>query len=533
MQVLAVFHRFSAGSDVVVCAATGQTSLAAERAVLRFAGGADSLAGAASDAGLSGTPQPGCDVLVATPGRLVEHLDSTPGFTLRHLRFWVVDEADRLLSEAYQDWPRRVRESVFAAAPVIDARICPTTVRGMPGTSVAVLSATAGAGVIGGAAAGVADVPPAGLLASVLHPPAWRRSEEEHELRAAARAAALSPLPVPFRVIVCSATLTSNPRKLASLHLRAPTHFEAVADVSGGPAADAAGAAVAPPPDALPTLGERRAYDLPPTLLQAWAVCGAGDKPILLLYLLRLLEQTQAGRGGLLALVFAGSVETTHRLTRMLQLFGGLEGGGRIVEFSTTLSQSQRTAVLDAARAGAVSVLVSSDVAARGIDLPALPAVFHYDAPPRAKTYVHRVGRVARAGRPGASFVILKPEQVRHYQTRVVARTTGGARPPVKETVLGAAVHPYAPRFGRVVEALRDVLERERSGRLLPTRLLEPLLPLDDLPRAPRAAGEAWKAAPSSVAEEEEDAAAGAEEEADGEDGGSTDESSSVSTDLE
>ena len=44
------------------------------------------------------------DVLVCTPGRLVEHLEGTPGFTLQHVRFLVVDEADRLLSQAYQDW---------------------------------------------------------------------------------------------------------------------------------------------------------------------------------------------------------------------------------------------------------------------------------------------------------------------------------------------------------------------------------------------------------------------------------------------
>ena len=51
------------------------------------------------------------DVLVCTPGRLVDHLDSTPGFTLQHLRFIVIDEADRLVNQPYQNWIRRVLQA--------------------------------------------------------------------------------------------------------------------------------------------------------------------------------------------------------------------------------------------------------------------------------------------------------------------------------------------------------------------------------------------------------------------------------------
>ncbi len=46
--------------------------------------------------------------LIATPGRLIDHLDSTPGFTLAHLRFLVIDEADRLLNQSFQEWLGRV-----------------------------------------------------------------------------------------------------------------------------------------------------------------------------------------------------------------------------------------------------------------------------------------------------------------------------------------------------------------------------------------------------------------------------------------
>lgn len=49
------------------------------------------------------------DVVITTPGRLVDHLQGTPAFTLQHLRFLVADEADRLLMQSYQDWLAKVR----------------------------------------------------------------------------------------------------------------------------------------------------------------------------------------------------------------------------------------------------------------------------------------------------------------------------------------------------------------------------------------------------------------------------------------
>ena len=50
------------------------------------------------------------DILVATPGRLMDHLD-TPGFTLQHLKYLVIDEADRLVNQPYQNWVGRVLEA--------------------------------------------------------------------------------------------------------------------------------------------------------------------------------------------------------------------------------------------------------------------------------------------------------------------------------------------------------------------------------------------------------------------------------------
>lgn len=53
------------------------------------------------------------DIIISTPGRLVEHLQETIGFTLQHLEFLVVDEADRLLMQSYQDWLSKVLDSIY------------------------------------------------------------------------------------------------------------------------------------------------------------------------------------------------------------------------------------------------------------------------------------------------------------------------------------------------------------------------------------------------------------------------------------
>ena len=53
------------------------------------------------------------DILVATPGRLVDHITSTPNFTLEHLRFLVIDEADRLLDQSYHGWLGKVLKAAY------------------------------------------------------------------------------------------------------------------------------------------------------------------------------------------------------------------------------------------------------------------------------------------------------------------------------------------------------------------------------------------------------------------------------------
>ena len=73
------------------------------------------------------------------------------------------------------------------------------------------------------------------------------------------------------------------------------------------------------------------------------------------------------------------------------------------------LDQSQRMKTLDAFREGDLQILVASDVAARGLDVPSVSHVFNYDVPSHSEDYVHRIGRTGRAGREGKAIMITTP----------------------------------------------------------------------------------------------------------------------------
>jgi superfamily II DNA/RNA helicase len=78
------------------------------------------------------------------------------------------------------------------------------------------------------------------------------------------------------------------------------------------------------------------------------------------------------------------------------------------------LDQSVRMKTLEGFRNGNLRLLVASDVAARGLDIPAVGHVFNYDVPYHPDDYVHRIGRTGRAGRTGEAFMIVSPEDVKN-----------------------------------------------------------------------------------------------------------------------
>ncbi|KAI9879385.1 MAG: ribosomal RNA processing protein [Pleopsidium flavum] len=224
-------------------------------------------------------------IVVATPGRLLDHLENTKGFSLRGLKYLVMDEADRLLDLDF--------------GPILDK--------------------------------------------------------------------ILKVLPRERRTYLFSATMTSKVESLQRASLS----------------------------NALRVSISTNKYQTVSTLLQSYLFFPHKHKDIYLVYLLNEF----AGQS---AIVFTRTVNETQRLAILLRSlgFGAIPLHGQ-------LSQSARLGALGKFRAGSRDILVATDVAARGLDIPSVDIVLNFDLPPDSKTYIHRVGRTARAGKSGHAISLV------------------------------------------------------------------------------------------------------------------------------
>ncbi len=126
-----------------------------------------------------------------------------------------------------------------------------------------------------------------------------------------------------------------------------------------------------------------------------------------------------------LALVFCA----TKRMAAALAV--ELQGRGyRAEALHGDMTQSQRESVMESSRAGRVEVLVATDVAARGLDISEVSHVINFDIPQDPDSYIHRIGRTARAGRSGEAITLVGP---REFSLLRVIENTTGVRIPRKE----------------------------------------------------------------------------------------------------
>lgn len=108
-----------------------------------------------------------------------------------------------------------------------------------------------------------------------------------------------------------------------------------------------------------------------------------------------------------LTLVFA---RTKHGAERLMK--GLVRDGYKAASIHGNKSQGQRDRALAGFRAGEITVLVATDVAARGIDIPGVAFVINYDLPNVPENYIHRIGRTARAGREGEAIAFCAPDEM-------------------------------------------------------------------------------------------------------------------------
>ncbi|PZQ58020.1 MAG: RNA helicase [Phenylobacterium zucineum] len=127
------------------------------------------------------------------------------------------------------------------------------------------------------------------------------------------------------------------------------------------------------------------------------------------------------------------------------------------------LDQATRMRTLESFRKGELKLLVASDVAARGLDIPAVSHVFNYDVPHHADDYVHRIGRTGRAGRTGEAFMIVTPADSKNLDK--VLKLIGKVPAEVTFDIDFSQIkdEPRAARGGR--DRDRGGRGRERGGR--------------------------------------------------------------------
>lgn len=364
-QVSKVFSTYTEGTSLKVVMITGQKSFAAEQTALSEIRG--------------GVSHSLADIVVATPGRLVDHINKNSNFSLQHLRFLIIDEADRMIDGMHQSWLTQVTKAVYRS--------------------------------------------PGDTQTSV-----FRRI-----LPGPITVASLSPPQIPLQKLLFSATLTQNPEKLQLLDLHQPRLFSSTHSRTET------------------STQSQEAFNFPQGLAEYYVPCTLSKKPLIILHFLLRLKFSPA-------LCFTNSREAAHRLYLLVKLFGGVE----VAEFSSKLNPSERQKTLKDFEQGKIPLLISTDAAARGIDINGVKCVINYDAPQYIRTYIHRVGRTARAGKAGSAFTFLLEVQEKCFLQMVRDAGSPGIQ---RHFVKPQALRSMETRYEQTLAELGKVVKEENARK--------------------------------------------------------------------
>lgn len=156
----------------------------------------------------------------------------------------------------------------------------------------------------------------------------------------------------------------------------------------------------------------------------------------------KLLEEYLKKHPGEQALVFCRTKHGSDKLAKVLAAWGF-----RVGAIHGNRSQNQRDRILSEFKAGQVDVLVATDVAARGIDIPTVRHVYNHDMPNVPENYVHRIGRTARAGAEGSSISFCAPAEM--VELQAIEKLLKKQLPVIGGAPWAAEVVAAAPRPGQ------------------------------------------------------------------------------------
>ncbi|WP_347312764.1 DEAD/DEAH box helicase [Defluviimonas sp. SAOS-178_SWC] len=186
----------------------------------------------------------------------------------------------------------------------------------------------------------------------------------------------------------------------------------------------------------------------------------------------KLLADYIAKHPGELALVFGRTKHGSDKLMKLLDAWGFSAGA-----IHGNKSQGQRERTLQAFRNGDLKILVATDVAARGIDIPDVRHVYNYDLPNVPENYVHRIGRTARAGKAGRAVAFCAPAEF--GELKAIEKVMKAAIP-----VIGGS----APSGAEADAAAKDAKARGGKGRQGPRNDGQKTRPAKRPSRRPRRA---------------------------------------------
>ncbi|KAF5888622.1 putative ATP-dependent RNA helicase DDX47, partial [Clarias magur] len=268
-------------------------------------------------------------VVIATPGRLIDHLENTKGFNLRAVKFLVMDEADRILNMDFESEVDKI----------------------------------------------------------------------------------LKLIPRERHTFLFSATMTKKVQKLQRAALKDPVKCAVSSK-----------------------------YATVDKLQQYYIFIPAKYKDC---YLVSILNEL-AGNS---FMVFCSTCNNTQRVTLLLRNLGITA-----IPLHGQMSQNKRLGALNKFKSKSRSVLLATDVASRGLDIPHVDCVINFDIPTHSKDYIHRVGRTARAGRSGKSITFVTQYDVELFQ-RI-------------ETLIGKKLPAFPTQEEEVMMLVERVSEAQRFARL-------------------------------------------------------------------